>query len=328
MVNGQGQAQQKRTNSMLQRMMAGAVVLLAFLATASAQHDAWQHSGLLNILTTADGANLPATASEENFPLLVRLDKGVFDFTQAKANGEDIRFSAAGKSLAYQVEEWDASKGTACIWVRIPVLKGNAHQEIKLHWGNANAASESSGSAVFNAANGYASVLHLNQALRDEVGSLTPEDAGSTPTPGRIGQGRHMVAGKGINGGDHITNYPYSDQPFTSQAWFRPEAAGAAVLGWGRYATRYNGKTGDGNEVVIHVGSPPSLSWWSDGPGGVGATAIPVLGRWCHVAATYANGASQIYVNGQLEGSHYHKAAMSLMTKLGSAHPLSEQCAE
>ena len=111
-----------------------------------------------------------------------------------------------------------------------PSIKGNARQEIKLHWGKADAASESNGSAVFNADNGYATVLHMDEALKDEVGTITPKDAGSTVAAGMIGKGRHFVAGKGINGGDHITNYPFSDNPFTSEAWFRAEAAGTVDL--------------------------------------------------------------------------------------------------
>jgi hypothetical protein len=301
----------------MNKIVCGVILLAGLLPTVLAQYQGWQHSGSLYILTTIEGANLPATTMERDFPLLVRLKRGVFDFSQAKPNGEDIRFSSDGQPLAYQVEEWEAAKGTASIWVRIPVIKGNTHQEIKLHWGKADAASESNGSAVFNAGNGYASVLHLDEALKDELGAVVPKDAGSTVAEGRIGKGRHMVAGKGINGGDHITNFPYSDMPFTSEVWFRAETAGAAVFGWGRYATRYNGKTGDGNEVVINVGSPPSLSWWSDGPGGVRAAATPVLGQWYHVAATYSNGTSQVYVNGQLEGCNYHKAAMSLMNDIG-----------
>ena len=289
---------------------------MALLETASAQYDGWQHEGSLYILTTPEGANLPATALEEGFPLLVRLHKGMFDFSQAKASGEDIRFSAGGKSLAYQVEDWDASKGTASIWVRIPVIRGDARQEIKMHWGQADAVSESNGAAVFNSDNGFASVLHLDEALQDELGGVTPKDEGSTVATGMIGKSRHFAASSGINCGDHITNYPYSDHPFTSEAWFRAEAAGKSILYWGRYATRLNGNTGDGNEVAISIGSPAQLSWGSDGPGGAAAGTAPVLRQWYHVAATYSNGTSRIYVNGKLEGSNYHRAAMSLTTNV------------
>jgi hypothetical protein len=37
------------------------------------------------------------------------------------------------------------------------------------------------------------------------------------------------------------------------------------------------------------------------------------MGPWYHVAATYDNGTSRIYVNGKLEGSNYHKGAMSIV---------------
>lgn len=111
-----------------------AALLAAMLQTARAQYPEWQHSGSLYILTTPEGANLPPAAAEEDFPFLVRLNHANFDFSQARANGEDIRISADGKPLAYQVEEWDAAKGIASIWVRIPVIRGNTRQEIKLHW--------------------------------------------------------------------------------------------------------------------------------------------------------------------------------------------------
>jgi hypothetical protein len=302
----------------IEKLVCGVMLLTGLLQTASAQYAGWQHSGSIYLLTTPEGANLPAAASEDNFPVLVRLNKDSFDFSQAKANGEDIRVAAGtGKPLAYQIEEWDAAAGTASIWVKIPAIKGNARQEIKLYWGKADAAGESNGSAVFGADNGYAGVLHMDAALKDALGNITPVDEGSTAAAGIIGKGRHFVPGKGVNCGNHITNYPYSDTPFTSETWFRAEVAGAAIFGWGRYATRYNGKTGDGNEVVIYIGSPPSLCWRSDGPGGVDAADSPVMGKWYHVAATYANGTSQIYVNGRLAGSQYHKAAMSTMNNIG-----------
>ena len=95
----------------------------------------------------------------KDFPLLVRLDKDFFDFTQAKPKGEDIRFSTpAGTELPYQIEQWDAGKGSAIIWVRIPDITGNAKQEIKVRWGNAAARSESNSKAVFDQSNGHLAV--------------------------------------------------------------------------------------------------------------------------------------------------------------------------
>jgi len=292
-----------------------AVALLTGLATpASAQHQGWQHSGALTILTTPEGANLPASAVETDFPLLVRLSRDWFDFSQAKPGGDDIRFSSAnGTTLAYQIEQWDAAQGTASIWVRIPQIKGNERQSITMHWGKADAASESKGAAVFNAGNGYASVLHMNSAMQDELEALTLKDQGTTTTSGLIGEGRHLARGKGLLGGDHVTNYPFGDGAFTSEAWFRAELAGTTIFYWGRYATRLNGKTGDGNEVGLNIGAPASLGWASDGPGGASAATVPVLGQWNHVAATYENGTNKIYVNGKLDGARYHKAAMSIV---------------
>ena len=140
-----------------------AASLFTLLATeAAAQYPDWQHSGSIFILTTPEGADLPASAVEKDFPLLVRLNQDFFDFSQAQADGADVRFStSAGEPLAYQIEDWDAARGTASIWVRIPIIKGNSRQEIKLHWGKADATSVSDGKAVFNASNGYLSVFHL-----------------------------------------------------------------------------------------------------------------------------------------------------------------------
>ena len=54
-------------------------VLLALREPANSQYAAWQHSGSMFILTTPEGANLPASALEKGFPLLVRLHKDWFD---------------------------------------------------------------------------------------------------------------------------------------------------------------------------------------------------------------------------------------------------------
>ncbi len=110
------------------------VVILLSALPASAQYPGWQYSGALTILTTPDGANLAAAASIEGFPVLVRLHKDWFDFKQAKVDGADVRCSdGAGKALAFQIEQWDAARGEASVWVRVPRIEGNARQTIRMH---------------------------------------------------------------------------------------------------------------------------------------------------------------------------------------------------
>jgi hypothetical protein len=282
----------------MRRLIPGIWMALVFPGMALAQYPGWRHSGSLYLLTTPDGADLPATAMEEHFPVLLRLHGDLFDFSQATAKGDDLRFSAEGKPLAYQIEEWDASKGVAGIWVRIPIIKGNARQEIKLHWGKADAASESSGAAVFDESNGHLCVLHMSDPVdpvKDEVGSVSPADAGTTASSGMIGRCRHFVPQKGIDCGEKIATFPTGAGDHSSEAWFRAEAPNAIAVAWGN-------EHGQG-KVTMRVASPPhvQMECYFSGADVAGGSALP-LGKWVHVAHTYRKGDSRVYLNGRLDG--------------------------
>ena len=86
----------------------------------------------------------------------------------------------------------------ACIWIRIPTIVGDARQAITMYWGNASARSESYGPAVFNSDNGYACVMHMNEPLVDEVGSVTCVNAGTTLAIRSMIDAGRFAAGKGI----------------------------------------------------------------------------------------------------------------------------------
>jgi len=279
---------------MIKKMLFGMVILLALLETAQAQYPGWKHSGSIYLLTTPEGANLPASASEDGFPLLVRLHKDFFNFSQAKAKGEDIRFSTStGTSLAYQIEEWNPANGTASIWVRIPTIKGNARQEIQMYWGKADAASESKGSVVFNESNGYLSVWHMNEPVKDEVGTITSKDEGTTAIGGIVGQARHLAGKQGISGGESITNYPSGTGPMTTEAWFRAEKPNSTVIAWGK--EQRPGK------VMMNFLSPPHIAiqcYFAD----VEAKSPLAMNQWYHVVHTYKNKDSRVYINGRLDG--------------------------
>ncbi len=256
----------------------------------------WQHSGALTILTTPDGADLPRGAVVEEFPLLVRLDKDWFDFTQAKAGGEDVRFSTeTGKALAYEIEEWDAAKGTASIWVRMPRIAGNSRQTLRMHWGKADAESDSNARAVFNDSNGYLSVWHMGHGVRDGAGTLESKDIGTTDKTGIIGKARHFAGKQGVFGGDKITTYPTGASPHSSEAWFRAEKTNSTIMAWGNEQAQ--------GKVVMHFRSPPhvSMDCYFSGGNVTGGSATP-LGEWTHVVHTYREGESILYVNGVKDG--------------------------
>ena len=282
-----------------------AIVYFAMLASASAQYQGWKNSGSLYILTTPEGANLPATAAEENFPLLVRLNKDWLDFGQAKPNGDDIRFSSAdGNPLVYQIEEWDAAKGTASIWVRIPVVKGNARQEIKVYWGKPDAAGESSGPSVFNSTNGYCCVMHMNGDVVDSTGSIAPVNNGATQTTAVIGSTAWNLGSGSINAAN-ITNFPAGNNPSsTSEIWLRVRriTSWSMPLAWGN-KNAYGWNTW--KMQIGFWGSPTVLPSpvTCRGPGAVsGATALEAQ-QWYHVVYTASNGTGKIYVNGTLDAT-------------------------
>ena len=296
MKNQKNQNNQK--NHLLSYLFLVASLLTVSPTEAAAEYPGWQHSGSMFILTTPEGANLPASATVKDFPVLVRLNKDFFDFGNAKADGADLRFSTKnGEPLAYQIDEWDLVGGTAAVWVRIPVIQGNTRQEIKLHWGKADAASESNGKAVFNESNGYQSVFHLGDAAKDEVGSLEVKDTGTTATAGIVGGARHFPGKAGVSGGDKIATLPTGASPHSSEAWFRTSTPNSTIVGWGNEQAY--------GKVVMQFISPPRISmdcYFSRGS--VASEGRIALGEWIHVVHTYQENESLVYVNGQLAGSN------------------------
>jgi hypothetical protein len=63
-------------------------LVFAIAAPAGADYSGWTHSGSVYVLTTPEGADLPASASVEDFPLLVRLHK--VSSTSARRRGMEM----------------------------------------------------------------------------------------------------------------------------------------------------------------------------------------------------------------------------------------------
>lgn len=264
----------------------------ALVSTSRAQFSEWKHSSSIWILTTPEGADLPESAAVKDFPVLVRLHRDFFAFSDAAEDGTDIRFSYDGKPLAFEIEKWDADNGTASIWVRIPEILGNRRQEITIHWGNPDVESESRGKAVFNDSNGYISVFHLGDEVRDVAGALKSDDKGTSQTAGMIGDARRFPGGKGVFCGNDITTFPMGGEPHSTQAWFRSDSSRGRILSWGKEQAQ--------GKVQMWYQSPPHIYVDCYFSNGNTRSAIPGRSQgWTHVVHTFHGGQARLYLNGR-----------------------------
>ncbi len=165
----------------------------------------WNRFRTLTVNTTSASGGANVSVPINNFPLLVRLTAaggaatGANVLTEALTGGADVRFtdSTGNTALAYQIDSWNTSSAT--IWVKVPVVAGNAQTKVRMYWGKAGETSLSSGGTVFDTANGHTAIWHLNE---DGGGTANVLDATAnglnfnghasvTAVPGMIGNARN-----------------------------------------------------------------------------------------------------------------------------------------
>ena len=90
--------------------------------------------------------NLSPATPESNYQVRIDLIAPDFDYSKAKPDGSDIRFSdSSNNDLDYWIEEWN-NAGTSIIWVKVPA---SGTSTIYMKYGNPLAISESNGANVF-----------------------------------------------------------------------------------------------------------------------------------------------------------------------------------
>lgn len=270
--------------------------------------EAWAHEALWRLNTTTTGANVFGNVVD--FPILVRLNGQNFDFSEARPDGRDVRFTDAdGKDLPFETERWDGARSLAEIRVRVPQVDGNSATDfIRMYWGNASAANRSSGAKVFNAANGFAAVWHLGGTGGSTAGGYadaTPNGlAGTgfsmTDTSGKeavIAGGQRFDGSQHIGVGDH--NALNTRSAITVSAWIKADSwvgGNRRILQKGITNNQY--ELGD-------TGNPDSLGWFL-GAGGARfgvRMASPSTGVWHLLHGTYDGSQSKIYLDGILQNS-------------------------
>ncbi|MBN2037388.1 MAG: DUF2341 domain-containing protein [Chitinispirillaceae bacterium] len=294
----------------------------------------WSHSRRIVLNTSATGANVSATVT--NFPVLVRLTSSLFDFSQARSDGADIRFVKPDMTpLAYEVERWDPAAGAADVWVKVDTLLGNnSTQHILMYWGNPNALSQSNGTQVFDTANGFRGVWHLGEKSGTVDDATHNRHNGSrignqSQTPGVIGFGQAYV-----DSGDYSDMGNVLDPAganLTISAWVKRSVVGGVYTIVGKT----NGDTilepNYGWLMAFNVDYPivylaSSGVRWGDAGTFLCESSVKITDRdtWHHICAVIdrsGNAGCRMYVDG-VEGTRIRVGDITAVGSLTNALPM------
>ena len=169
-------------------------------------------------------------------PVLIRLHTGNFTFSNAKADGSDIRFVGSDDKspLKYHIEKFDPKEELALIWVKVPRISGGVSQDfLWMYYGNSSAPDGQEAGGTYDV--NQVAVYHL--AEKDG----NPRDATAYGNHAALFSGKlgiPSVVGDGVQFGDagygmKIAKSPSLDfaKGFTFSAWVRlNQASGHARL--------------------------------------------------------------------------------------------------
>ncbi len=211
-----------RSSILIRRILPALVLALLLPQAAWAWwDDNWAFRKPLTLDATAAGAATGASLAET--AVLIRLHVGNFGyFADAQPDGADIRFIAADDKtpLAFHIESWDATRGMAFIWVKVPVLAPGTSDTIYMYYGNPEAPAASDSGATFD----------VNQVLAWHFAGLPVQDATSyanlpaaataVANPGSvIGAGVRFAGAESIQLAGSSTVRLLPDRGLTISAW-------------------------------------------------------------------------------------------------------------
>jgi hypothetical protein len=218
---------------------------------------AWAHHRDVDIKINQLG--LTAGGTLRYCPMLIRLNRGNFDFSQAAAGGKDIRLtSAGGKPLPFEIARWEANSISpeADIWVRLEAIR---HEDdaarVILYYGNPAATDASEPSQVFSESEGFSGAWHLSETAKGQAGEFR-DATGRHHGMGGTGDGKNLTArvqglvgygqdftagglldnflGVSTGNGQSVINLPRSFDPgnssWTFQAWIKRTGSTDAVI--------------------------------------------------------------------------------------------------
>jgi hypothetical protein len=290
-----------------------------------ADFSSWNYSKKIYLNTTPSGAGITGLVTD--FPALVRLTSSNFDFSQAQSDGSDLRFGKPDNTpQPFEIERWDSAAQKAEIWVKLDTVYGNDSTHfITMYWGGPAAGSTgspqgsaivslSNGAAVFDTANGFQGVWHLDEDPVNVSNSIKDQTAhGYNGTPHGAMTGLSSVdgiAGK-AESFDGIDDYIVIPRPiqddFTIGFWMKADTNSPTATQWWGGDGLVDGDVGqkqDADFGVTYLNNRPAFGTCCNDTT-LEADVTVNDAQWHNVVVTRdkANGAKAIYVDGRLSGT-------------------------
>jgi biopolymer transport protein ExbB len=280
---------------------AGLVFSLGVLAVPDAHawwDGKWQERKKIQFDASSKGADIKENLTD--VPVLVRLHTGNFSFSNAKADGSDLRFiSPDDKSpLKYHIEKFDPRDEIALIWVKVPRISGGSDQDsMWMYYGNPSASDGQDAGGTYDV--NQIAVYHLSEKdgnPRDATayGNHAASFSGKLGLPSVVGSGAQF-SGAGELMTITRTTSLNSTKGLTFSTWIRlnQPAGKAHFFSWD-----------DGKKSII-VGLDNARVYCSlDAGGGQTAvtpkTAALIPKLWQHLAVTVdPDKQITVYLNGK-----------------------------
>jgi hypothetical protein len=275
----------------------------------------WRYRWSINVTN-------PFTSSLYDFQVNVSLNFTNFDFTQAKADGSDLRFiyynstDGTQNELNYWIESWNSTAWKASIRIKVPYIPANNTIGIYVYYGNPDAESVSNFDAAFQklmADEHTVALWHFDEGQ----GSKT-QDASKYSNLGFLYNttwNRDATFSYGsalaFNGNNSYMEVSYSPsldlvEAFAVEAWVKPNDTynGQFILVkkadsfWGfNYALGIGGQPGGATAF--------NKAWFSyysieDGQRYIISNVTLESEKWCHIIGVKEGYHNRLYVNSSL----------------------------
>ncbi len=274
----------------------------------------WPYYKDITINTSGSGASVVNNVIR--YPVLVRLTSGNFSDFAVSGVRSSLRFARGETDLPYQVERWDSTGGqVAEIWVLVDTVFGNnSTQSLRMYWGRSNTLNGSNSTAVFDTANSFRAVWHMNESSGDisdaTLNAFAGVNNGTTSASSAIGLGRSFngttsnyirIDKSGRDDGGASTNNAKAAKLdsllpiLTVSTWFNANSWGSAVP---KLFCR-----GSSTIKYAFQGTNPGLAFDQNANVTTKLATDPSTGTWHLAHGTYSGGNVNFYVDGALVSS-------------------------